>query len=176
MIYFSGAIDPSSIVDKLIPSGIWPFIIQIISTLVMLFIIKKYFYSPIKSIFDKRANYVLNALESAKTREKNSIEIEKQLLSEKVKVQTSLKELQNQVLEEIELNKNKILNDAQEQALRIKQKTADEISKAKQQVILDLEKEMINVALDASKKVLQREFNNTDNSKIVEDFIKGLRN
>jgi F0F1-type ATP synthase membrane subunit b/b' len=32
------------------------------------------------------------------------------------------------------------------------------------------------VALDASKKVLQRELTKQDNDKIVEDFIKGLRN
>ncbi len=176
MIFLTGPIDPISIVEKLIPSGIWPFIIQIISTLVMLFIVKKYFYAPIKGIFDKRALTVMNAIESAKLRENNAIDLEKQLLAEKLKVQKSLKELQNQFLEEIESSKTKILNDAQEQASRIKQKTADEIIKAKEQAIIDIEKEIINVALEASKKVLQRELTKQDNDKIVEDFIKGLRN
>jgi hypothetical protein len=35
---------------------------------------------------------------------------------------------------------------------------------------------MVTVALDASKQVLQRELTNQDNDKVIENFIKGLRN
>jgi F0F1-type ATP synthase membrane subunit b/b' len=54
-LFTDGFIDPQSITDKLIPNGIWPFIIQLLSTLVMFFIVKKFLYVPIKTIRDKRA-------------------------------------------------------------------------------------------------------------------------
>ena len=68
------------------------------------------------------------------------------------------------------------MEDAQAQATRIKQKASEEISQAKTQALFEIEKEMVNVALDASKQVLQRELTKQDNDKVIENFIKGLRN
>ena len=68
------------------------------------------------------------------------------------------------------------MEDAQAQATRIKQKATEEISQAKTQALFEIEKEMVTVALDASKQVLQRELTKQDNDKVIENFIKGLRN
>jgi len=177
MIFLSdGFIDPQSITDKLIPNGIWPFIIQLISTFVMILIVKKYLYKPVKNILDQRANFVKKTIDDAMHREKQASLLKDQLEVETRKVQQSLKKIREEALEEIESTKAQLLSDAQNQANRIKEKATLEISQAKSQALLDIEKEIIGVALDASKKVLQRELTKQDNDKIVEDFIKGLRN
>lgn len=174
--YTSGFIDPQSITDKLIPNGIWPFVIQLLSTLVMILIVKKFLYKPVKSILDQRANFVKKTIDDALLREKQASDLKVSLEAETKKVQSSLKKLREEALEEIETTKAGLLADAQSQANRIKEKTSLEISQAKSQALLDIEKEIVAVALDASKKVLQRELTQQDNDKIVEDFIKGLRN
>ena len=177
MILFTGGfIDPQSITDKLIPNGIWPFVIQLLSTLVMILIVKKFLYIPVKNILDQRANFVKKPIDEAILREKQATDLKASLEAETKKVQTSLKKLREEALEEIESTKADLLADAQTQANRIKEKATLEISQAKSQALLDIEKEIVSVALDASKKVLQRELTQQDNDKVVEDFIKGLRN
>jgi F-type H+-transporting ATPase subunit b len=177
MILFSDTlIDPQSITDKLLPTGIWPFIIQLLSTFVMLFIVHKFLYKPIKNILDTRANFVKQTIEEAIQREKLAKASKIALDEETKKVQDALKRLREEALEEIESTKSQLLEDAQAQATRIKQKTTDEITQAKAQALFDIEKEMVTVALDASKQVLQRELTKQDNDKVIENFIKGLRN
>jgi F-type H+-transporting ATPase subunit b len=177
MVLFSDTlIDPQSITDKLLPTGVWPFIIQLLSTFVMLLIVHKYLYKPIKNILDTRANFVKQTIEEAIQREKLAKASKISLDEETKKVQDALKRLREEALEEIESTKSQLLEDAQAQATRIKQKTTDEITQAKAQALFDIEKEMVTVALDASKQVLQRELTKQDNDKVIENFIKGLRN
>lgn len=177
MMVFSGTlIDPQSITDKLLPTGIWPFIIQLLSTFVMLVIVHKFLYQPIKQILDTRANFVKQTIDEAVKREQVAKASKIALDIETKKVQDALKRLREEALEEIESTKSQLLEDAQAQATRIKQKTNEEISQAKAQALFDIEKEMVTVALDASKQVLQRELTKQDNDKVIENFIKGLRN
>ncbi|MEN9819650.1 MAG: hypothetical protein RL379_428 [Bacillota bacterium] len=171
-----GFIDPQSITDKLIPNGIWPFIIQLLSTLVMIFIVQKFLYKPIKGILDQRANFVKKTIDDAILREKQALSLKEQLDAETKKVQSSLKTLREETLEEMENTKSQMVEEAQQQANTIKQKAAEEIAQAKSQAVLDIEREIVSVAIDASKKVLERELTKQDNDKVVEDFIKGLRN
>ena len=51
----------------------------------------------------------------------------------------------------------------------------EDIEKAKQEALTDVHNEIVNVALEASKEILQREINEKDNSKLVEDFIKEVK-
>jgi F-type H+-transporting ATPase subunit b len=176
MLFSDTLIDPQSITDKLIPNGIWPFIIQLLSTFVMLIIVHKFLYQPIKNILDTRASFVKKTIEEAIQREKLAKASKIALDEETKKVQDALKRLREEALEEIETTKSQLLEDAQAQATRIKQKTTDEITQAKAQALFEIEKEMVTVALDASKQVLQRELTKQDNDKVIENFIKGLRN
>ena len=47
-----------------------------------------------------------------------------------------------------------------------------EIAKSKEKALDDIHNEIVNVALDASKAILNREINEEDNSRLIEDFIK----
>jgi F-type H+-transporting ATPase subunit b len=175
-LFTDGFIDPQSITDKLIPNGIWPFIIQLLSTLVMFFIVKKFLYVPVKSILDKRAQFVQTTIDEAVLREKQAQELKAALEAESKKVQQSLIALRQEAQEEMALVKNQMLSEAQAQALRLKRKAEEEILQAKALAIQSMEQEMISIALDASRQVLKRELTEKDNAKVVEDFIKGLRN
>ena len=176
MVFSDTLIDPQSITDKLLPTGIWPFIVQLLSTFVMLWIVHKFLYQPIKQILDTRANFVKQTIDEAVKREQLAKASKIALDAETKKVQDALKLLREEALEEIESTKSQLLEDAQAQATRIKQKTNEEISQAKAQALFDIEKEMVTVALDASRQVLQRELTKQDNDKVIENFIKGLRN
>jgi F-type H+-transporting ATPase subunit b len=172
---FNNGIDPDAIENSLIPTSIWPFIIQLLSTFVFLLIVKKFLYAPIKGIIDKRADFVKKTIDDATEKEKQANLLKISLEQETKKVQQSLKKLREEAIEELNLTKAQMLQDAQGDVLRLKQKANEEILQAKQQVIADIEAQIISVALDASKQVLQRELTKKDNDKVVEDFIKGMR-
>jgi F-type H+-transporting ATPase subunit b len=174
-IFTSGPVDPQSIIDKLIPTGIWPFIAQLLSTLVMLFIVQKFLYKPLKGMLDARAKYVKTTLLEAAKREQEAKALKIALEAETKKVQQSLKQLREEAQEEIFTTKTQMLQEAQAQSVRLKQKATEEINQAKAQAIAEIEQEIISVALDATKQVLKREINQQDHERLIEDFIKGTR-
>lgn len=176
MIFTGGFIDPQSITDKLIPNGIWPLIIQLISTLVMLVIVHKLLYKPVKNILDQRANFVEQQIKQAVLREAQANERLTTLEAEQNKTKKALQGLRKQAQEEIEAQKARLLEEAQAQVAALKQKANEDILLAKQQAKAQLEEEMVSVALAASQRVLQRELTAKDNDKIVEQFIKDMKN
>jgi F-type H+-transporting ATPase subunit b len=176
VLFTGGFIDPQSITDKLIPNGIWPLIIQLLSTLVMLVIVHKLLYKPVKNILDQRANFVDQQIKQAIAREAQANDRLAALETEQNKTKKALQTLRKQAQEEIEGQKARLLEEAQAQVAALKQKANEDISLAQQQAKAQLEDEMVNVALAASQRVLQRELTHQDNDKIVEQFIKDMKN
>lgn len=175
MIFTEGLIDPQSITDKLIPNGIWPFVVQILSTLVMLVIVHKLLYKPVKGILDKRAAFVEGQVQQAVEREQLAQAKLDELTALQNKTKKELTSLRQGAIQEIETQKARLLDEAHEQAQALKQKTFEEIELAKKQAQASLEQEMIDVALAASQKVLQRELTQQDHEKILQDFLKDIR-
>jgi F-type H+-transporting ATPase subunit b len=175
-ILTDGFIDPQSITDKLIPNGIWPFVIQLISTFVMLLIVHKFLYTPIKGILDRRASFVETQIQQAVSREQLAAEKLTALEKEQLKTKKALQSLREQAQAEVDQQKARLLEEAKAQAAALKQKAHDEIALAKLQAKGQLEDEMITIALAASQRILQRELTQKDNEKIVENFIKDLKN
>jgi F-type H+-transporting ATPase subunit b len=171
----TGPVDPNSIIDKLIPSGIWPFIIQLLSTLVMLLIVKRFLYQPIKNILDARATYVKTHMDEALSAEEKAKKLLAKLEKDAKNAKQELQLLREQAQEEIDTNRQQLLSEAQLQAQAIRQKASEEIILAKEQALQQIEKEMINVALSATAKLLKREVTGKDNDQLIEDFIKGIR-
>ena len=176
LIFTDGLIDPQSITDKLIPNGIWPFVIQLLSTFVMLIIVHKFLYKPVKGILDKRAAFVEQNVQSAIERETLAQNKLSQLEKDQAKTKKALQTLRQQAEEEIEAQKARLLDDAKRQVTALRQKANEEIGLARKQAQAQLEEEIINVALAASQRVLQRELTEKDNDKMVEQFIKDLKN
>ncbi len=176
LIFTDGLIDPQSITDKLIPNGIWPFIIQLLSTFVMLIIVHKFLYKPVKGILDKRAAFVEQSVQNAIERESLAQDKLTQLEKDQVKTKKALQTLRQQAEEEIDAQKTRLLDEAKRQAAALKLKANEEIGLARKQAQAQLEEEIIHVALAASQRVLQRELTEKDNDKMVEQFIKDLKN
>ena len=69
-----------------------------------------------------------------------------------------------------------MLSKAEDEVREMKTRAEDEINESKRQALDDIHREIINVALEASKQVLAREINETDNARLVNDFIKEVKN
>ena len=72
--------------------------------------------------------------------------------------------------------KQLFINQAKEEAARKIKDSELVINKQKKEAYDEIHNAIVNVALDASEKILGREFNEKDNEKIVNNFIKDINN
>ena len=96
---------------------------------------------------------------------------EKEVESERLKAQAMIKE----TIESSEKMRQQMLTEAKLEVEKERARALSEIELAKTEALDEIHQEIVEVALDASKKVLEREVSEKDNRRIIEDFIKEVK-
>jgi len=71
--------------------------------------------------------------------------------------------------------RQQMLTEAKLEVEKERARALSEIELAKTEALDEIHQEIVEVALDASKKVLEREVSEKDNRRIIEDFIKEVK-
>ena len=164
----------SKIGSKLIPN-FFSFVVQLLALIVVIIIVMVLLFKPVKKTLNARNDYIETQINQAK--ENNVISQQNKVQSEQeiIAARKESSEIIANANKLIEAQKADMIMETEEQIRRMKLDAEEEIKKAKQEAIKDVHNEIVNVALDASKELLQREINEKDSSKFVEDFIKEVK-
>ena len=164
----------SKIGSKLIPN-FFSFVVQLLALIVVIVIVMVLLFKPVKKTLTKRNDFIeqqiLQAKENNVLSEQNKVQSEQEIIAAR-KRSSEIIETANK---SAEANKAQMLLETQESIKKMKLNAEEEIQKAKQEALDDVHNEIVNVALDASKELLQREINEKDSSKFVEDFLKEVK-
>lgn len=113
--------------------NIWTFLFQVINFVVLLFILKKLLYKPVKEIMEKRRGLIEKTIGDAERTKKEALELKEQQQQEV----NRLKALQPQMIENVKKEaaeeKKKLLIEAKEEAAKMieKEKSLFEIERKK---------------------------------------------
>ncbi len=164
--------DLKEIANKIIPDDPWAFVVQLLATAILVFILAKFLVKPVRNYLKSRQDYIQGNIDEANnknTEADNKLSMaNKQLKDAKT---TSKEMIENAKV--VALNeKDKILNETQQEVTLMKDKALKDIENEKIKMQEQISNEIIDVALLAANKVIGREVNKDDNTKIIEDFIE----
>ena len=150
----------------------WAFVVQLLATAILVFILAKFLVKPVRNYLKSRQDYIQGNIDEANnknTEADNKLSMaNKQLKDAKT---TSKEMIENAKV--VALNeKDKILNETQQEVTLMKDKALKDIENEKIKMQEQISNEIIDVALLAANKVIGREVNKDDNTKIIEDFIE----
>jgi F-type H+-transporting ATPase subunit b len=174
MFLLTSPLDPTQIADFL-SIEIWPILAQLFATLVLIVVMSKWFYQPVKAILDKRAQFVKQHIDEALIREENAKTLEQQL---KIATDQSKAQAQQLILnaqEQMDRARQQMIQDTQAQIALLKEKATQEIALAKEKALQEIEQEIVSVALVASEKILNREVKASDHQALIDAFMKDRR-
>ncbi len=151
-------------------------ILQVISFLILMFILTKVFYRPLLNFLDQRAQYVKDEIEKAekerakaegefKQAQENLRETQKQVLEWKDFAKKEIEEGRKGFLQRVKKEKEQILDEAKEGINREIVKTRGE-----------LKKEASSISLAIAEKILKREINEKDKARLVKEGIEKISN
>ena len=150
-------------------------LMNIVSIIVLYLVIKKLAYKPVKKFLDARTE----RLEAQKAEAEKNL---KDATEMKEKYSTLLEDCENAKADAIKEGINnakaeatEILNSAREQAKAIVDKANKNAKEKEAEMLENSRDEIINLAIDASAALLKREFDDTDNKRLVEDFLDSLK-
>ncbi len=109
----------------------WTLLFQIINFVVLLFILKRVLYKPVKEIIEKRRNIIEKNISEAEKIKEEAMEIHARNQQEMEKLKELKRELTDKMKEEVEAEKGVMLADAEKEAEKLIEK---------KQVLFDTEK------------------------------------
>ena len=116
----------------------WTLLFQIINFAVLLFILKRVLYKPVKEIIEKRRNIIEKNISEAEKIKEEAMEIHSQNQQQMEKLKELKRELTDKMKEEVEAEKGVILADAEQEAQKLIEK---------KQVLFDTEKRRLETEL-----------------------------
>jgi F-type H+-transporting ATPase subunit b len=116
----------------------WTLLFQIINFIVLLFILKRVLYKPLKEIIEKRRNIIEKNISEAEKIKEEAMEMHAANQQEMEKLKELKRELTDKMKEEVEAEKGVILADAEKEAQKLIEK---------KQVLFDTEKRRLETEL-----------------------------
>ena len=149
-------------------------IAQICNLFLQLFVVKKFFLNKILAILDARREAADKEIVDAKNAREEAMNIratyEENMRQAKAEANALLQHAQKPASARSE----EIISQAQAQAVQIKEKAAADIAQEKKKAINDAKDEISGISMAIAEKVVERQLNDADQQKLIDQFINEL--
>ena len=147
---------------------------QLLNFFVLLFLLRRYLYDPIKNILDQRAAQINGDLDDAEERKEEAKELKAEY---EQKLKNAHSEAQ-EIVDNAESRANKkakdIINQAEGRAESLKAKKLEEIEQAKKEAAAELRDDIADYTVQAANKLIQEQLDEEKHQQMIMDFIDEL--
>ena len=157
--------------QPLVTVDFWTLIFQICNLFIQVFLIKKFLFKPINNILEKRQNLADKVIKEAREAKEEADSLKDQYESSLTNAHAEAAQIVQDAQKEAQTKADALVQDAQKQATDIKAKAAADIEQEKKKAINEAKDEIGGLAMDIAGKVVEKEINENDHKKLIEDFI-----
>lgn len=146
-------------------------IATIINFILLLYVLKYFFYKPVNKIMDDRKNIINTSIKNAKDNE------EKAEISRKEKDQLlhESKTKGREIVEEYKVNaqniSHEIIDEAKKESIIIMERSRVEVEREKEKATSEIKKQVIDLSLILSEKALGQHIDEKEHRRLIEEFI-----
>lgn len=149
-------------------------IVTILNLFLQLFLIKKFLLNKVMKVLDDRRKETDRQITDAENARAEALTIKKTYEENMHRAEVEAGEILANAKKTATTRSEEIIRDAHSQAVQIKQKAAADIAQEKKKVLNDAKDEISEIALTIAGKVLGRELNDSDQNRLVDQFIENL--
>lgn len=159
-------------IDNYLRISLTDVILVCISTALIIFFAKHFFWDKLMNLIQKRQEFVQDNIDA-------SVQLKEEAQKTKEQYDEKMKEAgqeAHQILENARAHageeKDKILKDAQAQAVRLKEQASQEIERDKRKAEKEMKTAISEVAIAAARELVQKEMDETVQKQFVDEFIE----
>jgi F-type H+-transporting ATPase subunit b len=149
-------------------------IAQVVNFLVLLFILKALVYKPLLSLFDKRKKMIEKTVEDSQRIEERLVKLEeerKTILSDASKEAMAVVDTAKK---EAEKEREEALQKAKKEISTLAERYRDQLATEKVAMIAEIKAEMAELIVRSSQKIIEKEFSDADQQRLVQAVNKEL--
>ena len=160
--------------EAFIGVNFWTALLTLINFLLVLYVGKKFLYGPIMKIIHDRQKEIEDMYADAGSAKQQA----QAMQAEYQQKLNTAKESSEQIIKEATARghsrEEQIIAEANASANAIREKAAQDIAREKKQAINDAKDEISGISMAIAEKVVERQLNEQDQQKLVEQFIDRL--
>ncbi|WP_243108339.1 F0F1 ATP synthase subunit B [Butyrivibrio sp. X503] len=149
----------------------WTFIAQIINLFIQMYLIKRFLFKPINNILEKRKELADKEIREAREAKEEADSLKDQYESSLTNAHAEAAQIVSDAQKEAQSKADAMVKEAQQEASDIKARAAADIEQEKKKAINEAKDEIGGLAMDIAGKVVEKEINEADHKKLIDDFI-----
>lgn len=159
---------------ELISLNIWHIVVTIANLLILMLILKKFLWKPVKKIMAERQGQVDTIYHNAEEA-LGAAERDKKLYDEKLRgAQMEAETIVKAATQRADRLGDEIIANAKAKAEETMKKAESDIMQEKKKAMNDLKNEISGISVQIAENVVGREINEEDHRELIDSFIEGL--
>ena len=152
----------------------WTALFVLLNTLAIFFVAKKYLFVPVKNMIDSRQQEIDTMYDEANKARENALSMEAEYTQKLSDAAEAGQQLMKEAVARGQKREEEIILQANARATALLDKANADIAQEKKKALNDAKDEISDMAMAIAAKVVGRELNDADQSKLVDQFIEEL--
>ena len=152
----------------------WTALFILLNTLTIFFVAKKFLFGPVMQMIEDRQNEIDTMYTDADTAKAQAQQLRTEYEEKLAQAQQTGEKIVKEATARGQARQEDILRQANAEANAIRQKAEADIAQEKKKAINDAKDEISVIALAIAGKVVGRELNDSDQNRLVDQFIENL--
>lgn len=149
-------------------------IVTIINLFLQMWVVKKFFLNKVLDILDKRRAAADQEIEQAEAAKDEALQMKETYEENMKQAKAQANELLATAQKTATARSEEIIGEAKAQAAQIKEKASADIALEKKNALNSAKDEISGIAMAIAEKVVERQLNEADQEKLVNQFIDDL--
>lgn len=149
-------------------------IVTIINLFLQMWVVKKFFLNKVLDILDKRRAAADQEIEQAEAAKDEALQMKETYEENMKQAKAQANELLAAAQKTATARSEEIIGEAKAQAAQIKEKASADIALEKKNALNSAKDEISGIAMAIAEKVVERQLNEADQEKLVNQFIDDL--
>ena len=138
------------------------------------YLIKRFLFKPINEVLAKRKAMADAEIADAKKDREEAAAMKAEYEKDMAQAREKASDILATAQKTASVQGERILKDAKAQATAVKIKAVQEIEQEKKKAVTEIRDEIGTIAMDIAGKVIEREINEDDHRKLIDEFIANV--
>ena len=161
-------------VQELVGIVPWTFIAQICNLFLQVYLIKRFLFKPINAMLEKRRAMADAEIQDEVKAKEEAIAMKSEYEQNMLEAKNKANEIVTNAQKTAAIQSEEMLKEASQQAAAMKAKAESDIAQEKRKAVNEVKNEIGGMAMEIAGKVIEREINEEDHAKLIDEFIANV--
>jgi F-type H+-transporting ATPase subunit b len=150
----------------------WTFVMVLVTFVVLIIILKKYFWDKVRGFMQAREQKVVDAFDNAAEANKVANSRLDEYNSKIADIKTERRDILTEAKRQADVNAKEIISQAEERAQSMLRQATEQIEAEKERALSDMREQIGMLAVYAAEKIIERQLDPAGQQAIVDNVLK----